>query len=154
MVNKRGYMRTLEALISVIALLALLLFIIPKEVPEKETPDIIKSSHNYLLNTIIYSEKHRGCILDAGLTSGKCNTITCEYCGQSGSVDCDNLIDDLLTASIAPGFETKCLICQTTADDRSCLLPSELPETDIYVDSALLNEGDNERLVRLFSYIK
>ncbi len=149
-------MRTLEALISVIALLALLLFIIPKDVPEKETPDIIKSSHNYFLNTIIYSEKHRDCILNEGLTSGRCNTITCGYCGQSGSVECDNLIDDLLSSSNAPGFETKCLICQTTADDRSCLLPDDvtLPETDIYVDSALLNEGNNERLVRLFSYVK
>lgn len=154
MVNRKGYLRTLEALISVIALLALLLFIIPKEVPEKETPDVIKSSHNYFLNTIIYSEKHRDCILGAGLNEN-CNTIPCKDCGQiSQSVDCSNLIDALLESSNAPGFETKCLICQTTPLDRSCLLPSELPETDIYVDSALLNKGDNERLVRLFSYVK
>lgn len=148
-------MRTLEALISVIAILALLLFIIPKEVPEKETPDIIKSSHNYFLNTIIYSEKHRDCILGADLSFEKCNKVDCIECK---GIDCilgeENLIDNLLESSNAPGFETKCLICKTKAEDRSCLLPSELPETDIYVDSALLNEGDNEKLVRLFSYAK
>ena len=154
MVNNKGYLRTLEALISVIALLALLLFIIPREVPEKETPDIIKSSHNYFLNTVVYSEKHRNCILNAPLAIDKCNRIKCEYCGQiSSSIECDDLIDNLLYTANAPGLETKCIICETNPLDRSCLLPGAdtLPETDIYVDSALLN---NERLVRLFSYTK
>ena len=35
MVNNKGYLRTIEALISVIALLALLLFITPKDQIEK-----------------------------------------------------------------------------------------------------------------------
>ncbi len=152
-------MRTLEALISVIALLALLLFIIPKEIPKKETPDIVKSSHDYFLNTLINSEKHRDCILSATLSN--CNigssVIPCIECKN---LDClvggSNVIDLLLDTANAPGFETKCIICQTNPNDRSCLLPEDvtLPETDIYVDSALLNKGNNERLVRLFSYVK
>ena len=157
MVNNKGYLRTIEALISVIALLALLLFITPKDQIEKKVPDIISSNHNYLLDLIINSQEHRNCILNGNLGLNKCPPpIRCEECGQvSNSIDCDTKIDNVLKTIEVGGFKTKCLVCQTTPIDRSCLFNNEavtFPDTDIYVDSALVTDGTNERLVRLFSY--
>lgn len=154
MVSKKGYLRTIEALISVIALLAVMLIIIPREAPEKQTPEIITTSHNYFLETLINSPSHRDCILKTSFNKN-CNGVLCVECKD---VDClvntNNLIDNLLTTAEAPGFTTKCIICKTNPNDRSCLLPQDvtLPDTDIYVDSTLITNGNDERLVRLFSY--
>ncbi len=158
MVSKKGYLRTIEALISVIALLAILVIIVPKEQAEKKVPDIVISNHNYFLNLIINSQEYRGCFLSGNLGRNKCpDPIMCEECGQIGdNVDCDTKIDNALKAIESAGFKTKCLVCQTTPTDRSCLFKNEaftFPDTDIYVDSALVTDGTNERLVRLFSYI-
>ena len=159
MVNKNGYLRTIEALISVIALLAVLLVIMPKEQIEKKVPDIVTSSHNYFLDLVINSPEHRSCILNGNLNKDKCPLpIECEECGQIGkTIECDNKLDNALKIVEAAGFTTKCLVCKTTPLplDRSCFFKDEaanFPDTDIYVNSVLVTDGDNERLVRLFSY--
>ncbi|MBI4154746.1 hypothetical protein HY498_01530 [Candidatus Woesearchaeota archaeon] len=143
MVNKKGFLRTIESLISVILILIVLLIIVPKEVPEKKEPEIINSAHSYILNTILYSEDHRKCIL--GETPQECKYFNCGI-GKS-----DIIVQTLDTAK-APGFTTECIVCKTTPRDRSCTFPKVLPNTDIYVDDVLLTQGNEERIIRLFSY--
>ncbi len=157
MVNKNGYLRTIEALISVIALLAVLLVIMPKEQIEKKVPDIVTSSHNYFLDLVINSKEERNCILNGNLKAIKCpSQIECEECGQIGNtIECNTKLDNALKIVEAAGFTTKCLVCKTKPTDRSCFFKDsevKFPDTDIYVNSVLVIDGDNERLVRLFSY--
>jgi len=160
MVNKKGFLRTIESLISVILILIVLLIIVPKEAPEKKEPEIINSAHSYILNTILYSEDHRKCTLEVNLdgvtvgnTRTNCNNIPCKECKEFNcGIGKPDLIINALNTAKAPGFITECLVCETTPRDRSCIFPKELPTTDIYVDDVLLTQGNEERLVRLFSY--
>ncbi|MEK6937169.1 MAG: hypothetical protein AABW58_03810 [Nanoarchaeota archaeon] len=142
--NKKGFIRTIEAVIAIVILLGLVLTIFgDKEQEIKKTPDAVESSLNYITNEFLYNEELRNCVI-ASNSDGSCIS----------SLSCREKVDSLLKTSTPPGYNYECEVCKTT---RSCVSVDAPEDKSIYPKSAFLykpGEADEIRIVRVYLFEK
>lgn len=148
MVNKKGYIRTLEAIIAMILIFIFILSILPPKGNEQKTPDDIDITARNVLNEIQNNNLYRDYVINMILTepdSGK------DSRDDSNSYDnIKNFINP--TVPIAIGYELMiCDIGQTTVPCYKKQEDLNLPKTNIYTKNILI---ENNRLVKLFLWRK
>ena len=134
MVNKKGYMKTVEAIIAVILFFSVVLILVGVYSPEEEaTPEDIKTIQNAVLNTIESSPEIRNNII-----LNQSNALSAEL---------DTIIPNNLNYLFT--------ICDSSFD--TCPPPPIDPEKTVYVSSLVISstyQQYNNTLFRLFLYRK
>jgi hypothetical protein len=131
MVNKKGYIKTIEAVIAIIAVLIFIFAITPdKSSKVPVTPPIIQSTQDYLTNEILTNNEIRNCVV----TNPQCENA--------------QIMEDLMN-NIPPGFSSIFKICEATKD---CLISTPLDQsiyfTDVFVSSTI--EVQDPKIVRIW----
>jgi hypothetical protein len=137
MVNKKGFIRTLEAVIAVVMILGLLFFLIPEQkTPTGEVPAQIKQAQSYILEEISLNSGYRNCITSA--VPGQC---------QGGCLDTLNIF---ITKQAPLGYATACEVCQSSLSCADLQLPID---KSIYTDSIFIaKQATTSRVLRVYFY--
>lgn len=101
--NKRGFLRTLEAVIAIIMILGLILYVTPTAQLKVETiPAVVEQSQSLILTEVAINDQYRECILDNKDRS----CINMDY-------PCAGI--ESFIRSVKPiGYEFNCEICSTS----------------------------------------
>ena len=139
MVNNKGYLRILEAVIASVLLLGIVLFINSKG-PELSTdvPSQVVESQKYTLEKISLNETLRICISGFSYI-GNCLTHS--------DTSCKDAFIDAITKNVPSGYSFACEICNTPL---SCISSSAPPDTSVYTDARFFVDKTIERIVRLY----
>jgi hypothetical protein len=133
MVNKKGYMKTLEAVFSVILLLIVVVSIVSMNKYEfEEVPNEIKSLQEVILENVQGDETLRGYVYTVNI----------------------GLLEDFVDTKIDRiRIDRKVQVC---GDITNCeVLNEDEDEVDIYVSSLIIHEeGGNNYLFRLYLWYK
>lgn len=138
MVNKRGYLRILEAVLAIVLLLGVILFITSKPVDlDIETPPIVIESQEQILDMIAFDVTLRTCILEAN--SGACSSVLCWDPGLKQKIE-DN---------IPLGYGYGCEICDQSL---SCADITSSNDKSIFTSTLFFaSDGtNNEKVVRIY----
>jgi len=131
--NNKGYIRTVEALISIIIILVVIFFLTPERQEEKaEVPPIVESAQNFILNELTLNESARICIVTNPLCE---NSITFTH---------------IIESNIPPSYNYTVKICDTT----NCVVPTPI-DKDIYVSDIIIAstiEKQDPKIVRLWMW--
>lgn len=135
MVNKKGFVRTLESVIAVIVVLTFIYVITLKtETPTGEVPFNIKDAQKFIFQEVSFNDNYRQCIMSSSPGS------TC----PSG---CLNQIDQLIISNRPAGFNHACEVCSTAL---SCSTSLGLPvDKSVYTDSIFISR-DKFRILRVY----
>lgn len=137
--STKGLIRTLEAVIAVLLILALLFFILPEEeIPTGEVPAPVKNAQRFVLEEIALDKNHRNCITADTTFQGKCE----EKCPQ---------VNSLILQSVPFGYRATCEICNTALSCAALNLPAE---KSIYTDSIFISRKPVNKVVRVYYYEK
>jgi len=133
MVNKKGYIRTLEAVIAIILILIFIFSVLPKKQTEElKTPREIDLTSDRILNEVQNNEEFRGCVIANLETPGQ----TAEDC-INGFIISNNLIPQTL--------DYKVKVCDTSITGPNaynfCGEPNLIGAEDktVYVKSIILS---------------
>jgi len=125
MVGKKGYIRTLEAVIAIVIILLFIFTVTPERVINpKKAPPQIESAQNYIFQKIENNPGLRAMVI-----------------GSSGDGECKDVapeINDLVFDNLPPGFDFVCAICSTT----SCVFTPEGITTSVYMDDIMITPYD------------
>ncbi|MBI4154121.1 hypothetical protein HY501_02195 [Candidatus Woesearchaeota archaeon] len=140
MVNRKGYIKTLEAVIAIVLILLFLFTVINKPLEKKGgAPPIVKRSQEYILNEILVNDALRGKIIAADLSNP----------GSVSFQDANSSVAALVEANIPPGYSYTFLMC----DQTTCVTAPPSIEVDVYFDDIFISTSDatkNPRLLRLW----
>ena len=106
MVNKKAYIKTIEALIAVLMLIGFLIYILPSQTSEQQTTTALDTFMDNILDTIIYDSTYRDCSIDK-------NT---------------QCLKDFIDQKITYTYDYRIQICD---DSTACDTPSDLPDKNI-----------------------
>ena len=155
--NKKGFIRTIEAVIAIVILLGLVLFIFgdkPKEI--KKIPEVIEDAQNYIISEFLYNSEFKKCFTDLIIndadTNGKCDIKLSSIATLSGK-NCRTAVMDFLDKAVPPGYSYECEICKTT---RSCSTITFPKEKSVYPKSAFfytkVNNKEEARILRIYMF--
>ncbi len=160
MVNKKGYIRTLEAVIAIILILIFIFSVLPKkQIEDLKTPREIDLTSDRILNEVQNNEEFRGCVIVDEDTAPS-GVIVGEDCIKN-FIDSNNLISQQTM-----GY--KVLVCDPIAtlftSKNYCNEPDlqEAKDKAIYTKSLLLSSTLlspaiaplNPKLVKLYIWRK
>ncbi len=118
MMNKRGYIKTLEAVISIVGILLFTFGVTPREIPNpNEAPFVVETALKYVTSTISSDENLRQEILNGGG---------------------DASVKDLLDKNVPVGYTSEYKICLET----TCLAETPPPDVSVYSDDVILAGAD------------
>jgi hypothetical protein len=64
MVNKKGYLKTIEAVVAILIILGFIYVITPKQhLPKETTPQSVESAEEFVINQALYNSTYRNCIV-------------------------------------------------------------------------------------------
>lgn len=130
MVNKKGFIRTLEAVIAIVLILGFIFYITPKVVEfEEKVPENVANAKEFILNQILFNKEYSSCIISAG--NENCETaITC---------DKNEEIKKLFKDNVPYGYEYACEICSSDSQKKPCInLPEKTFEKSVYTNSIFI----------------
>ena len=136
---KKGFIKTLEAVIAVILIVSFLFYVINKSgVRESEVPKNIEEAQRFILNEISEDKEFRGCIID---NFGGCKT-------GSG---CVSDLNEFIKKNIPAGYDYECEICGQV---ESCVdLPPETLKKSVYVKDSFI-AAEQPKIFRLYIWRK
>ena len=139
MVNKKGYLRILEAMIASVLLLAIVLFINSKT-PEIRTdiPLQVLESQRQILEKIYLNNTLRKCIIDFTYVGN---------CFEHTDNSCKLALNDTVYMDLPLGYDATCEICNTSL---SCISSSAPADTSVYTDARFFIDKDTEKIVRIY----
>jgi len=138
MVNKKGYIRTLEAVIAIILILIFIFSVLPKKQTEElKTPREIDLTSDGILNEVQNNEEFRGCVI-ADLNP---NNL------QLGEKSAEQCINEFITTNnlISQTLDYNVKVCDTSTSDQNaynfCGEPNLIGAEDktVYVKSIILS---------------
>jgi|SRR3989344_2955394 len=147
--NKKGFIKTLEAIISIVLLLGLVLFIFSGN-PNilKRTPQIVDSSNTFIINEFLNNDTFRNCFINSG-------SSVCTEIDFSATRDrkCGEVIEDFLLNSVPAGYEGKCEVCISS---KSCTNLNIPLDKSVYTKAGFIySEKSNEgRIIRNYIFEK
>lgn len=132
MIHKKGFIKTIEAVIAIVFILGFIYMVTPREKTnlEGETPPNVKTAHNFIMSEFLHNETLR------------------EYVAKG---DKDS-VEPFISANIPGGYDYAFEICNSTL---SCTT-EELPLKVTYVGSVFVasNITGQPRVVRLYIWPK
>lgn len=144
MVDKKGFIRTLEAVIAIILILGFIFYITPKVVEfEEKIPEDIANAKEFILNQILSNKEYTECIINANV--GK-------ECEEALTCDKKNEIIKLMNY-IPYGYDYLCEICVGSAQCTS--LPDGAEGKSIYTNTIFIYKPDkNYNIMRIYIWKK
>ncbi len=133
--NKKGFVRTLEAVIAVVIVLGIMLVLTPAKQPETDIPANLKQSQAFILNHIATNENFRNCIMDTTVY-GECRAS----CAA---------IDGFVGNNVPKGYDYRCEICSSAS---TCSNPLPLDKS-LYTDSRFI-ATDPAKVIRVVFWEK
>lgn len=139
--DKKGYLRTLEAIIAIILLLVVIYTIIPKYVEPKPNPPLaVQNAQRFIISDISNDEQLRNIT-----TTSKDNVLIASTIGAA------------IKEHMPPNYDFACAICQNTS---SCIRPTPFQKTiymsDVFIASSLgprLSE-QSPKIIRFWMWTK
>ncbi len=136
--NKRGYLRTLEAIIAIILLLVVFYTIIPKYVEPKPNPPLaVQDAQRFIISDISNDENLRTTIIT--------------------STDPSSAVEATIKRNIPPNYDFICAICTNTS---ACITTTPFDKvvymSDVFIASSIgpsLNE-QSPKIVRFWMWNK
>ncbi len=123
MVDKKGFVKTLESILGIVLVLSFTLYITNRDNESKpETPAAVKEAQRFILEEVSRNQTFRSCMLSA--SNGECATVGC------------TIIADLVNKQTPPGYVNSCEICDKAISCTSVSLPLD---KSIYADSAFIS---------------
>lgn len=149
--NKKGFIRTLEAVIAIIILLSIIYIVTPSADLNIDTPNPVAQAHKVIFSEVSVNNDFRDCILNQITNTGTTNNAEGAYAGTLiTSAPCLDDINDYIEINRPNGYLYLAEICEKK---ESCL-DADLPlEKSIYADSMLL-VSDNPKLLRVYFWEK
>ena len=119
--NKKGIMKTLEAMIAIVILLIIIFTIIPKRIDfEEEIPINVKTSQEFILNTLSDNDSLRDCVI---------NNPLCK-----NNNDMQRFVEDNKPLGYNYDFE----IC----NKADCVVNTLPVDKAVYVNDVFISEGE------------
>ena len=148
--DNKGFIKTLEAVISIVLLLGFILFMLSmtKQNEVIAKPYNVKNAQTFILDQVLYDANLRSCVSNV-VSSGKCSDIL--------DANCKSLLTDensgIIPKNTPPGYGADCEICQNTP--ASCADVSAGLK-DIYTDARFIGKsGSNDlKVVRIYMFEK
>lgn len=135
--NKKGWIKTLEAVIAIILIMGFILIITPKHEIGEEIPENVKVAQEFILEEVLYNETFRNCVINAKTGS----------CKKDGG--CKEDLNNFIAENVPAGYDYECEICIS----GSCIaLPTETLEKSVYVNNVFIAEGP--RIFRIYFWRK
>jgi hypothetical protein len=129
--NKKGFIRTLEAVVAIILIFSFIFFILPKQIDiETRIPENVQLSQQFILNEIMYNSTFRDCIFDYNLqgeTGTNCQAIS------DASNNCD--INTFITRQLPFNYDFACEVCNQVA---TCIGEDVPFDKSVYANSIFL----------------
>ncbi len=129
--SKKGYMKTLEAIIAIIILISFLLALLPEKEPQPKIPQDIRLLQTTIMNNIQNDEFSRQCIL---------NDLPC--------------VNDSISSIFPSTLKYTFTICDINIDN---CVATGLPDKSVYVSDLVVSStlsNPNTRLFRLYIWRK
>lgn len=134
MVNNRGFLRTLEAVVAILIILALIVYLAPSKKLETGVPSNVKEAKEFILKEILTNKTLRECISD---NIGDCKTA------------CESKLKNFISSNVPFGYDYGCEICG--AGDQGCANLRKIQDKNVYSGVIYLNF---DKTFRLFLYEK
>ena len=133
--SKKGVIKTIEAVFSIIIILLFIYFIAPeKEATTDATPQILSDAQNYLLDEITFEDSYRGCIKNNA--EGMCKNMG----------GCMRTVAALIDDNTPPGYKNACELCDTSI---SCVNNGIPLDKSVYTDSVFVS-GQQSKVLRIY----
>ncbi len=139
MVNKKGFLRILEAIIAIVLILGLIFYLTPRSMSEKgKIPRNIEELQQFVLKEVSYNATFRDCTLASDI--GSCKV----------SYGCRANINRFIDNSVPNDYDYEVEICKTSV---SCF-DGELPiSKSVFADSSFIGD-ENSRVFRIYIWEK
>ncbi|MBI2672619.1 hypothetical protein HYX16_06825 [Candidatus Woesearchaeota archaeon] len=150
MFGKKGFIKTLEAIISIVLLLGLVLFIFSGNSNIlKRTPQVVESTNTFVINEFLNNETFRNCFINTN--SNLCTEI--DFFTTSENRKCGEVIGDFLLKSAPTGYDNKCEVCISS---KSCTDLNIPVDKSVYTRSGFIySEKEKEgRIIRNYIFEK
>ena len=161
--DNKGFIKTLEAVISIVLLLGFILFMLSmtKQNEVVAKPYIVQDSQTYILDQVLYETNLRDCVSKSNVPAScppgdtcNCQNILSGLTAPDGQ-NCADLFtgtDGLITKNTPIGYGADCEICPTAA---SCTDVSAGLK-DLYTDARFIGKsGSNDlKVVRIYMFEK
>lgn len=120
MMNKRGYIKTLEAVISIVGILIFTFGMTPRELSNpNEVPFVVENALKYVMSTISSEESIRQQVFN-------------------GDPAGNESIFSLIVANVPPGYAYEVQVCSET----TCLAQTPPPNVSVYSDDIIIAGTD------------
>lgn len=134
MVNNKGFIKTLEAVIAIILILGFVYAMTPTQEPKAEpTPLNIRDVQQFILNEVALNKTFRNCITSAQPSS----------CGAG----CLQQINAFIDKNTPSGYENMCEVCTRAISCSSQQLPLD---RSIYTDSIFIGHASSSKIFRVY----
>lgn len=142
--NKKGYIKTLEAVIAIVMILIFTFAVTPKPVPSYSLPSAVENAQTFILEEIERDDILRGYIMDA-VPGTPSDALTNAETG----------IKTLVDANMPAGYDYAVGLCQESACAAN-LTPIAM-ERSVYTAEAMIGSGGTQtipRVVRIWMWRK
>jgi len=145
MVNKKGYVKTLEAVIAIVGILIFTFSVMPREIPNpNQVPFIVENSQDYIIETL-QDSPYREFILNITEAGGKLDM------SDNSFIAANDTITNLIQSNLPLTYNYEFKICLTT----TCLAETPPLGVSVYGDDVMiagLNYDDESkaRIVRVW----
>lgn len=143
MVNTKGYIKTLEAVIAIVIILIFTFAVTPKPEPSYQLPSSVENAQNYILEEIERNDTLRQNIMDADLPIGSDSPISIS-------------LSTIVNSNMPTGYGYITEICNNTV----CMteLPPEATGSSVYTAEAMIGSDGvvdtTPRIVRIWMWRK
>lgn len=146
MVNKKGFIRTLEAVIAIIVILSIIFYITPRVVEfEEKVPEDVANAKEFIMNQVLFNKEYSKCIVDV-TNYGNC---------ESALGNCESATKIMGLFEYVPyGYSWHCEICSDT-NPICTTLPQDVLEKSIYTNSIFVYKaGQDYNIMRIYIWKK
>ena len=140
MVNRKGFIRTIEAVIAILLILGFVLIMKPNlsNNQDNSIPSEVEETEKFIFSEITYNKDFRDCITNENPSNPETGTCK-EVC---------NILDEFVSSHKPFGYGYECEICESSV---SCM-SNELPiDRNIYANSIFL-AAKNSKIVRVYYF--
>ncbi|HLD15317.1 MAG TPA: hypothetical protein VJB94_01935 [Candidatus Nanoarchaeia archaeon] len=150
MVNKKGFIRTLEAVVAIILIFSFIFFILPKRAEvENRIPENVQSSQQFILNEILYNSTFRDCIFNYNLQDQA--GTNCQAISETNP-SCD--INLFIRKELPFNYDFACEVCNQVA---TCIGEDVPFDKSVYANSIFLVKdplANSPKVLRVYVWQK
>ena len=152
MFGKKGFIRTMEAVLAIFLLLGLILYIFSTTPKGLEgTPKVVEDANTFIINELTNNYTFRKCIENTD-TEGTCNrSLENIRTTFQNNIECKDVFSDFISRSTPPGYSFSCELCKSS---RSCSNINAPTDKSVYPNSGFVysNIKKEGRIIRIYLY--